>query len=583
MQQQPFHPRTLPALSLACLGLTAAAFAGGGANGLTERILFAPDGTQTSQDAWISDVSADGRFAVFQTVESLDPQDTNAFIDVYRLDRATGEIRCASVTASGTSGNGVSRDGRVSDDGRYVVFETEASNLVVLDSNGESDVLRKDFQTGIAVRMSNNGGGFVAANGKSASPDISADGRYVVFRSTADDIDPATLPDVSHIYWRDTQTAQVLRLTTGVFGEPVQDSYSPSITADGMRVAYTSASSGLVLFDVNGVSDVFVQDIGGPRKLLSRGPGGVLGDGSSTLPFIARDGDWVAYHSHAENLDAGDINGELDVFTTHVDSGSTVLVSQLPNGYTGAGDSFVTGTSDDGQYVVFVSQVAALNPASFPLPSVYVRDIEQETTAMVSRPSGVTLFPNNASYAAVCDANATEILFSSFASNLDQGDTNAAADVFSRSLLADPTEYCFSSTTSAGCQPQIGWSGVPSASQDAGFTVSAANVPNNKVGILFYSLQGRDQIPFLGGALCTGPLAGRSPGMTSGGNPGISDCSGSFAIDMNGFAAGLLGGTPHAGLALVGQQINAQFWGRDPEGLVHTSFLSDALEYFVGP
>ena len=159
----------------------------------------------------------------------------------------------------------------------------------------------------------------------------------------------------------------------------------------------------------------------------------------------------------------------------------------------------------------------------------------------------------------------------------------ATWDVFERTLLADPVVYCKSSITSAGCTPGIAASGIPSASAGSGFTVTASDLPNNQVGILFYSLDGSAKIPFLGGTLCTGPLAGRSPALFSGGNPGISDCSGSYTIDMNAFAAGALGGSPDAGLALVGQQVNAQFWGRDPADLLYASFLSNALEYHVGP
>ena len=172
---------------LSLLLCSRAAVAGGGVNGLTERVLFQPDGSQMSAWSYASDLSADGRWIVVETPQALAAGDTNGLRDVYVLDRASGATLLASVNALGTSGNGESQRGRISDDGRYVVFQSAATNLIGLDSNGSNDVFRKDLVTGALVRVSNAGA--IAANGSSQWPDVSADGRYVVYRSSATNLD----------------------------------------------------------------------------------------------------------------------------------------------------------------------------------------------------------------------------------------------------------------------------------------------------------------------------------------------------------------------------------------------------------
>jgi Tol biopolymer transport system component len=561
--------------------LSSPASAGGGVNGLTERVLFQPDGSQLIVWSYATDLSADGRWAVVETPQALAPEDLNGVRDVYVLDLESGTTQLASINALGTSGNGESQRGRISDDGRYVVFQSAATNLIGLDSNGSSDVFRKDLVSGALVRVSNAGA--LAANGSSQWPDVSADGRYVVFRSDATNLAAPSTSGMHEIYWRDMLVGTVLRMTDGVFGDPNNQSVLPTISADGMRVAYASDASNLVLFDVNGERDVFVQDVGANPVLVSRPQAGGGGDGESTYPVLSDDGAYVVFHSEAANLVVGDHNDDLDVFRVELATDAVALVSGLPGSGFAEGNAVVQDLSADGRWVLFQSSSDDLTPDGVGQLALYLRDMQEHTTALISRPSGATGVPNGYSINGMLDADATKAVFVSMASNLVPGDTNINHDVFERTFLADPVTYCVSSTTSAGCTPQIAASGIPSASADSGFTVSASDLPNNKVGILFYSLQGSAQIPFLGGALCTGPLAGRSPALLSGGNPGVSDCSGTFTIDMNAFAAGLFGGLPHAALSLIGQQVNAQFWGRDPEGAVHTSFLSNALEYFVGP
>jgi hypothetical protein len=144
--------------------------------------------------------------------------------------------------------------------------------------------------------------------------------------------------------------------------------------------------------------------------------------------------------------------------------------------------------------------------------------------------------------------------------------------------------YCSAKINSLGCLPGILSTGQPSAEEDHGFVVKAANVRNNKNGLLFYSVSGRAATPFQGGTLCVSVPVRRTPGVGSGGNPSpANDCSGEFAIDMNTFAMGLAGGHPLPDLGVTGTVVSCQWWGRDPGfPAPNNTTLTGGLEYIIG-
>ncbi len=149
---------------------------------------------------------------------------------------------------------------------------------------------------------------------------------------------------------------------------------------------------------------------------------------------------------------------------------------------------------------------------------------------------------------------------------------------------SSPVIYCTAKLNSLGCIPQIGAIGVPSATAGSGFTIRATNVINNKPGLLIYTHTGRAATPFQGGTLCISAPVRRAPSTNSGGTLPPNNCSGIYAIDMNKFAVGLLGGTPAAYLQVVGTVVNCQWWGRD-NGFAppDNSTLTDAVEYTICP
>jgi hypothetical protein len=148
-----------------------------------------------------------------------------------------------------------------------------------------------------------------------------------------------------------------------------------------------------------------------------------------------------------------------------------------------------------------------------------------------------------------------------------------------------PVTYCTAKVNALGCTPVIGSSGAASASAGSGFVLTGSNVRNNKPGLVIYTSAGRAAVPFQSGWRCINSPIRRSTAMHSGGTAApANDCSGVYAIDMNAFATGMLGGLPAPYLLVPGTVVGAQCWGRDP-GFAppDNSTLTDALEYLICP
>ncbi len=251
-------------------------------------------------------ISSDGRYIAFTTTVGLAPGDTNAVTDVYLYDRGTRTVTWVSAPAGGGASNGASARPRVSADGRYVVFESGASNLVAGDTNAMLDVFRYDRVTGEIVRISvATGGG--QASGASSAPQISDDGNLVAFASTAFDLVPNDVNGASDIFVRDVAAGTTERVNlslTGADGDLA--STEPALSGDGRFVAFSSLSTNLVSGDTNNLSDVFVRDrLAGSTTRVSVSSTGQEANGACTGPALSGDGRFVSFLSSATNLVSG--------------------------------------------------------------------------------------------------------------------------------------------------------------------------------------------------------------------------------------------------------------------------------------
>jgi hypothetical protein len=327
--------------------------------GSTERVSVGSSGSQADHDSAISAISADGRYAAFSSFAfNLVPGDTNVRWDVFVHDLQTGATERVSVSTSGEQGNGNSFDMASSADGRFIVFYSYASNLVAGDSNGAADVFVHDRETGATDRVSVNSSG-VQGNGDSTAVSISADGRFVAFQSVASNLVPGdTWNGWADVFVHDRQTGSTERVSVdsnGVAGNG-QGSGGAALSADGRYAAFFAYSTNLVPNDTNGVADIFVHDRQTAlTERVSIDSSGSEANGGSGSFSISGDGRYVSFRSDASNLVLGDANGKADIFVHDRQSGSTVRVGRGRGGGEPNNQSRGSAISADGRYVAFES------------------------------------------------------------------------------------------------------------------------------------------------------------------------------------------------------------------------------------
>jgi flagellin-like hook-associated protein FlgL len=330
--------------------------------GTVERISVSSLGVQGNSNSYNPSISADGRYVAFQSsATNLVAGDTNFTYDIFVHDRVTGSTTRVSVDSAGAQAAGQSYEASISADGRYVAFQSSASNLVAGDTNATDDIFVHDLQTGTTSRVSISTSGS-EANGQSLNPVISANGRYVTYQSIASSLAAGDTNGTNDIFVRDLVLGTTTRASissAGVQGN--SHSYNPSISSDGRYVTFEAFASNLVTGDINSASDIFVRDLlTGTTQLVSKDAGGGSADGGSTNAWISGDGRYVAFQSAATDLVSGDTNGVTDVFVRDLSTGATTRPSTNKNGVQGTAASTLPVLSSDGQYVVFQSTAANL-------------------------------------------------------------------------------------------------------------------------------------------------------------------------------------------------------------------------------
>jgi len=438
--------------------------------GVTERVSVASDGTQGNWGSYDSSISADGRYMAFESwASNLVVGDTNGLADIFVHDRVTGETILVSVASDGTQGNDFSFFPSISTDGRFVAFVARASNLVEGDTNDCEDIFVHDRVIGETTRVSvsNNG---TQADFPSFYPTISADGRFVAFPSLATNLVVGDTNGVIDVFVHDRVTNETTRVS--VAGDGTQGnnwSFSVSISADGRYVAFNSGSDNLVVGDTNVSEDIFVKDrVTGETTRVSLASDGSQGNDHSQTPSISADGRYVAFPSRATNLVAGDTNGLEDIFMHDRVTGETILVSVASDGTQGNDFSFDPSISADGRYVAFESASSNLVVGDTnDYINVFMHDRVTGETSLVSVASDGSQ-GNSGSYHPSMSADGRYLAFSSSATNLVLGDTNNETDIFVRDREGLVVGYSVS-----GHVTDLGGNPLPGVSISAGYGYSA--------------------------------------------------------------------------------------------------------------
>ena len=356
----------------------------------------------------------------------------------------TGAINLVSTSSSGVQANGYSSETSVSTDGRYVVFGSEANNLVAGDTNGAGDIFIKDIQTGVTSRVSTSSVE-VQANDTSYGPSVSADGRYVVFASFASNLVAGDTNGFSDIFVKDTQTGTLSRVSTSSAGVQANcDNLAPAISADGRYVVFASNASNLAAGDTTNGTDIYIKNMQtGAISLISKGEGG-----SGCAPSINSNGRYVVFRSAQPSLVPNDGNGKFDIFLMDMQTSTISRVTTSSTGAEANDDSdYSSSISADGRYVVFGSLASNLVAGDTNGTwDIFLKDMQTGAISLISRNS--TTQGNGGSSTAKISADGKYVSFVTTSSNLVANDTNNTYDVF----LAD-TSLLSSLTPLTGLPP----------------------------------------------------------------------------------------------------------------------------------
>ena len=373
-------------------------------------------------------ISGNGRFVAFNSgATNLIAGGSALQWEVFVHDFLTGETTMASVDSNGVAGFGGSYTPSISADGLRVAFDSD-SGFGTGDNNGRPDVFLHDRATGATTLVSVDANG-VQFIGQCRGAAVSGDGQSVAFHVT---VNVGRYGHKTNVYVKDTRTGALVCASVDPNGAATtRHSADPAISSDGAFVAFSTDQDGLVAGDVNGEQDVVVRDlVAGVTELASVDSSGAQADGASSDPAISADGRYVAFTSVATNLVAGDTNGRADVFVRDRQTGTTTRVSLDSGGGEADADCLHPSLSADGRLVGFVSAATDLVAGDGNgVSDVFLHDtVTGATTRLSVDPSGAE--GNGASDAAQLSADGRSVCFHSVASDLVANDTNGTDDVF---------------------------------------------------------------------------------------------------------------------------------------------------------
>lgn len=376
-----------------------------------------------------------------------------------------GDTIRISVNNNGTEGNQYSSKPKISSNGRFIAFESEATTLIDNDENGFCDIFIFDKDSGLVNLVSVNSNS-EQGNNESQNPAISGNGQYVAFVSNATNLDGSISGDFVNIFVHDRETEETFLVSKDSIGIPANAiSNYPSISFNGNLIVFHSKATNLVPGGTNGHWQIFVHNRStAETDLVSVSSEGVEGNHDSEYPVISQNGRYIAFTSYATNLVTGDTNGIDDIFIHDLQTGETIRVSVATNG--AQGNSYSNGfpsISSDGRFVAFQSD--ANNLVDYDTNSsrdIFVRDVVDGVTSRVSINSlGVEAIDNCLN--PIISGDGRFVAFHSYTWNLVPSDTNSANDVFLHDrLTSTTTKVSVSSEGNNGNGPSVN----PSMSAD---------------------------------------------------------------------------------------------------------------------
>jgi Tol biopolymer transport system component len=427
-------------------------------------------------------ISADGRYVAFTSIATNLVTPPTAGQQIFRKDLVTGEVKLVSCDAANNLGNGNSSDPSISADGRYVAFQSQATNLVTPATTG-TQVFRKDLVTGEVRLVSANAAG---TEGVAASivPAINADGRYVSFISNATNlVTPATTN--SQVFRKDLVTGEVRLVSANAAGQQSNGfaAYSTAISTDGRYVIFTSDGTNLIATPTAG-QELFRKDLTtGAVVLVSSDAAGAESNLSNGFPSCSSDARYVSFASNANNLIPGVTHTQI--YRKDLHTGAIALASANSAGVQGGADCLYSSISDDGRFVAFDSLSTNLVTPATAGRQIFRKDMATNAVDLASaNAAGAQGDANSMDVAMSADGRFTA--FMSLATNLVTGITGQ--QIYRKELAAPYYFYFAEGYTGHNFQEYL-CLGNPSANpinvavtylfRDGSTTNATYNVPAN--------------------------------------------------------------------------------------------------------
>jgi len=348
--------------------------------GLVDRASVSSLGVEATAPSMEPHISSDGRFVVFASEANDLASDiqSGSSKDIYVRDRVQRTTRTVTRSAAGGSGNGDCHRPRVSSDGRYVTFEGSATNLIPSGTTNYQ-VFRRDMTAGTALVSVNSGGS--AGVGFSWNGGISGDGRFVAFVSNVANLVLVDTNGNTDAFVRDMLLGTTRIVTVSSSGAQGTGAafINSTISRDGRWVAYASSAPNLAPGEFGASYDIFVHDLLTFQTLrVSVSSSGAAANQNSYDPSISDDGRYVAFQTFATNLDPLDTDMQSDIFLRDRTLATTTLMSRSVS--TGSNDdSFSSSISAEGGQIAFHSESTDLVPADTNLRvDVFIRDLGSE-------------------------------------------------------------------------------------------------------------------------------------------------------------------------------------------------------------
>jgi hypothetical protein len=427
--------------------------------------VLASDTPNSSSVLYPRAMSADGRRIVFSSDgDNLISADTNGFRDVFVRELVSGTNILVSVATNGSPGDNLSYEGALSANGRFVAFTSSADNLVAGDANKREDVFVRDLVSNTTALVSVKVAGTGTGNQGSHAPTISADGRYVIFRSLATDIASGSFTG-ENLFMRDLNAAVTYALTTSGAG-PV------ATTKDGQYVVFSGGPSNTVyVWDTSLHTRVYTNVTA--SSVLAVG----ISDDGNHLAYVNSQGTFVATRAPSTNWMLGTwkvaaksglqfsssgnrltysrpLNSTNQVYLYDLQTGNTLLVSRTASLSPPAAPSDSPDISADGRFVAYRSFATDIVPLAVTngTPNLFLYDSQTDSNSLLSESRYHPGYADNRSASPIFSGDGRTLVFQSVASDLTSADFNHNTDVFALALL-----YASITAGLPGQGPTISW------------------------------------------------------------------------------------------------------------------------------